>query len=184
MKRLIPLITICLCMLASCSTMKQAGKQRHTTEVKQATVTVTADGMEPVSTRCKLQAVHDSVSVWSIRPLLNVEAGQMRADKEGVTLIDRIHRMYTTVRYKELPPLLRMVLKYKTIEDYTTGRKLGRGGQQQLTRSFKKDGQHISVTVDYGKIDRDNGMRLHEAKTQNYKQTDLQTLLRKLGIKL
>jgi len=182
MKRLTPVI-LCLCMLASCSTMKNTGKARHTTEAKQATVTVAIDDQQPMSTRCKLQAVHDSICVWSIRPMLNIEAGQLRADKEGVTVIDRVHRMYTNVKYQDLPPLLKIVLKYKTIENYTTGRKLGKG-KQQLTRSFKKDGQKTSVTIDYGQIDRDNNLRLHEAKTQNYKETDLQTLLKKLGIKL
>ena len=184
MKRLTVILLTAVLTLASCSTMKNTGKPRHTTEVKQATVTVTTDGQEAISTRCRLQAVHDSVSVWSIRPMLNIEAGQIRADKEGVTLIDRLHRTYTTVTYKELPPLLRTVMKYKRIEAYTTGRKLGRGGQQQLTRKFKKDGKRISITVDYGKIDRDNNMRLQEAKTQHYKQTDLQTMLKKLGIQI
>jgi len=181
MKQLLPLIL--LLALASCSSLKNTGRTRHTTEARKATVTVTT-GESTTSTRCILQAVHDSVCVWSIRPLLNIEAGQLRAGKDGITIIDRIHRLYARAGYKELPTMLRTLLKYKTIEKYTTGKKLKSGNGNSLTRTFRHKGAKTSVTIDYGQIEHDNNMRLMEDRTDRYKETSLQSLLEKTGIKL
>ena len=171
-------LIIVLFFFASCATHRsalQTVKHPHTAEVRRATMTITAD-KESHTVNATLQAVHDSVVVVSVQPLLSIELIHLKATKDSLFLADRIHRQRTQLSYKDLNRYLHPNLFYHTLEDMVFG-KWFKSGEYFGKKTFHAGKHTVTLQITSPDIRLDEPIRIKESRSEKYESVDWHQIL-------
>ena len=154
-------------LLCSCATTKNAPiRQRHTAEVKKASLTLKTD-KDAFTLHAAMQTVLDSACIISVQPIAGIELIQIRATHDSVTIIDRTSKRFARVGYDLLTELSNRKICYKEIESIATGAHL-RNSQKQLKTQLELTGHKAELTITYPRIDLDEPLRLRPERTEGY----------------
>lgn len=173
MKRVLPLLILCL--LASCAGQRipQSGESHRTAEIRRTTLTLTADGKQ-IASGATLQAVIDSVTVISVQPIAGIEAFHLKATPDSLFLADRLHRQRMRLTFADINRYVRPRLTYKDLEGMVTGH-WGKNGKTE--RTYKAGRHAATISMPAATIRFDENLRLRESRSEKYEEVDWKTLI-------
>lgn len=178
--------TLCLIavvlLMAACGATKKTVQpqlpQHKTAETKRATVKVQSGGNR-LSVGCQLQTVFDSVCVVSVQPLGGMEMYAIHATPGHILVIDRMHRQYAITDYQTLNAFVTPQIDFQMLQRMVSGSELPQG-VLTLTRRFAAGRHEAEVTITYPEIRYDQPIVIRPRNIENYKKTDIKTLITNL----
>lgn len=170
------------CLMAACATSKKTVQpvqpEHKTAETKRATVKVQSGGNK-LSVGCQLQTVFDSVCVVSVQPLGGMEMYAMHATPGHILIVDRMHRLYAMTDYQTLNAFVTPQIDFKLLQNMVSGSELPQG-VLTLKRRFSAGRHEAEVTITFPEIRYDQPLNIRPKNIENYKKTDIQTLIKNL----
>ena len=176
------LFSVVVFLMAACATSKksvQPEQPKHrSAEVKRAMVKVESGGNR-ISVGCQLQTVFDSVCIVSVQPLSGMEMFALHAMPDRILLIDRMNKRYAITDYLTINTIVSPKIDYRMLENMISGNELPQG-LLILTKHFTSGNRQADVTISFPEIIYDQLRTTRPLKIDNYKQTDIKTLIKSL----
>ena len=163
-------------MLVSCGVKKKIAVSEpampawHTCLIQNARATVITNE-DKLSANVTMQAVHDSMLVVSIMPMLGMEMLRLEATPTELTAIDKIHGRYATTTYAELNKKLTPSLNWDILQQLCAAELPTGNEKARLQYALGK--QTIELVVDYSPRKTDVPVRVMNQKLDKYTKVDI-----------
>lgn len=150
----------------------------HTVLASNTRATVTID-QQSVSANCTMQAVHDSLVVISVMPMLGIELYRLEATPDEVIIIDKMNRYYVATDYNEINQYLLPNMQFEDLQDLASGESAHDfGGKMNAALVYNAQGRTVTLHINYPQPPlRDVVTHPQHLNVSRFMQIDLQTLL-------
>ena len=164
------MLLLAVAMLCGCATSRRTTKRANwqTAQVTNCMATASMDSMQ-YTIGCSMQVIRDSIIIFSVRPMMNIEIGRIEITPKDVAAIDKINHQYTKVTLTKTMPIVPRI-RWNDLQTFASGEKVQKGDKVTLTYSYK--GHLVQLDMTYGDIVYDGPAPIRRLNVDKYKYVD------------
>lgn len=166
------LLVLITAALTSCGVSKQSTVWHSWKSDKTETTFIVDSSKYIINTQ--IQAVNGTLAVFSVKAVLGVEVYRIEFGAKDITIIDRMHKTYTVVRYTMLNTVVKPKISLKHIQKWL----LKQDGRKYIPLTYKVMGHSATVAISSKSIQIDGATNIKTPKPENYQYLGVKDFLK------
>lgn len=176
MKHVLPILLLLSVIISSCSTSRSLESHHYQTLYQKANINLQLDEQQ-YTMGCTVQLWRNELIIISLQPVLGIEMIRIEANKDSISIFDKMNRQYTTIAFRDIPKReIQPVPSFKILQDFVTSPN-STTVETKNKQSFRFGKHQISISSSFNQREYNTLKAPRRLDTRKYKRITLRDIL-------